>query len=54
MNNIVGGLIGFGLFAGFVGFLALRIGEWPLGIIILLAIVLAVVDLVQDIKGQSR
>jgi hypothetical protein len=48
--NLVPGIIGLTLFVLFAGFLAIKIAEVPLGLIILLVILAAVGDFVLQAK----
>lgn len=54
MINLVPGLIGLTMFAAFVGLLGWRIGEWPLGIIIVAAVLMASWSLFEEIRGSDE
>lgn len=51
-ENLFPALVGIIIFAGFVGFLAIRIGELPLTLIIGLVLVLCVVDFVRTVRSS--
>jgi hypothetical protein len=54
MRTILPGIVGLLLFASFVGLLAFRIGEWPLGIIIAAAVAMAAWDLIEEARASSE
>lgn len=48
--NLVGGIVGIILIAGFLGFLGWWLKSWPLSIIILLVLGLMIYDVVKGLK----
>jgi hypothetical protein len=54
MGNLIGGVVGFGLLAVFVGGLAISIGAMPFFVITVIVLAMALVDVVQSIRAEKK
>ena len=54
MTILLPGLLGLVMFAAFVGFLGIKIAEWPLGIIIASAVAMAAWNLIEEVRDAGK